>query len=460
MKKMLLIFGLLLFAGIINAGCSSNNCVLLGTQDHEIIYPNIDVNLFNYVALNGVKINEADVNISVVRPDGTYDVENFSVSKSPKLGEWYYQKIGGYSNNGTYRVYWVSEKTTGGVPDGNFRYDTWSFTVQTKDLNNTDLNNYLSTKLDTIHTDLNSNIINNILDVNSYLSSYIGDINSHLTDYLVDINTNVNSDGYILKVNVLRNYKRNDTVIFLLEYSDYKGVPAAVDTLNVILREESGTTIVSLVTDSFQQLTSGVYKAEYNIIKPFPRGTYYVLATAEKNGVTSKATVQTRFFGSGILSVLISEIPESFIDGGIFGFSFYVKNAGGEDVLAEVEYWIEKDNEILGFQSEKVFLESDGIAGSEKQIVRNFIDFDIGSVGKAFLVARVFDPDNDEVMVTDMIPFTVIAKEEQALAEAQVLANSSFFVLNDTDGNPIIITVGLVVVIIIILLVMIKRKQT
>lgn len=229
MKFFWLFLSLILFSVSVSAACSSDLCLIV--RNDEVIPPNVDVNFLQLTTHDGLESFDFDLNISIRNPNGTYSDTNTSAVASERLGVWYHQVTGGYSTLGTYTVIWNAEHLTNSVPDGNRGSDLWHFTIANQDLNVTDLNSYIDSKLN----DLNTGLANQLSDVNEHLDSEINSIGTS-TLFEDDLNAYTDSTRTILATST-----QIGNTLYLSGRGDSTTLPQTYSTVSQVWFVESDT---------------------------------------------------------------------------------------------------------------------------------------------------------------------------------------------------------------------------
>ncbi len=156
MKYTIIILALLLLAPVVFSACAPDLCII--NRDDSIVTPNVDINFLNSTEHDGVATHDFDVNISIRNPDGSFHVKDFSATKGDINGEWFYFEPGGFSTEGSYKVYWDAEHQIEGVGDGIVDFELVSFSIATIDINITeDINVNIITRFCEISSSVNEN---------------------------------------------------------------------------------------------------------------------------------------------------------------------------------------------------------------------------------------------------------------------------------------------------------------
>lgn len=226
--KLFLVFFLVLFFCVNSfAFCTESPCSIV--RDDETVAPSVDLNFIQSTehSTSGLTF-DFDVNFSLRRPNGTYEVQNASASQSEDTGIWFYQLIGGLSTKGDYIAIWTAEHTNGGVADGNKDSEIWKIRIQEPDLNSFDFNAYIDSKLNSQFNDLNNNLnlvdsnisstINNSLSANVFdddLNAYIDTSHTQVA-YSVSSGTKLYLRGSNNSGVALPTHTQLDTRVFLV----------------------------------------------------------------------------------------------------------------------------------------------------------------------------------------------------------------------------------------------------
>lgn len=135
MKKNILLLGffIIVFSSAFSEEvCINSPCIVSkdeGVLSGFLIAPNLDINFLISTIHLGQATHDFDLNFSLRSPDGNFLQKDVAAIQADKNGLWYFQIVGGLSQEGDYLIIWDAQHLIGGVADGNHDTETWQITV-------------------------------------------------------------------------------------------------------------------------------------------------------------------------------------------------------------------------------------------------------------------------------------------------------------------------------------------